>query len=54
MPDAEPFGHELIFRWSVVNEHHVSVTASADVERLTCSDRNHIHSNAGLCCELRQ
>jgi len=52
--DAVAFVDELLLRCGVVHEHHVRITAAADVQGLAGTERNDLHVDAGSLFELRQ
>jgi hypothetical protein len=47
-PDATAFGHEFFLGPPVVDEHHVSIAAPADIKRLSGANCYHFHLDAGL------
>src|SRR5205823_1187140 len=53
-PHGVAIGHERFFRRLVVNEYHVGIAAPANVERLSGSEREHPHADAGLRREARK
>src|SRR5437763_2986201 len=49
--DAEPVGNKFVLSGAIVNKERVSVTASANRERLASSDGNHVNRDATCCRE---
>ena len=50
---ALPFGHELVFGGTVVDEDHVGVATASDIERLAGADGDNPHADVLVFRKLR-